>query len=184
MRVVGIDLAGSENNDTGLCALIGDPNEKRVKTSLLKKDEDILLQTALLEPDLVAIDAPLSWATNAYMRPSDQELYEYGRLPQNLRGMRCLVERGVALGQKLKAEYKVIEVFPAASAKILGFYAKDDTQYQKNLINLGLGGDLKSHILKRDELDAIAAALTGYLHLQGKTNEVGDEQGKIVVPRV
>ena len=184
MRVVGIDLAGSEKNDTGFCVLVGDGHEKRVKTTILKGDSDILLQVDLIRPDVVAIDAPLSWASNAYMRECDQELHEYGALPQNLRGMRCLVERGVALGNRLRSEYSVIEVFPTASAKILGFYTKEDSQYQKNLINLGVAGDLKSRILKRDELDAIAAALTGFLHLQDKAKEVGDDEGKIVVPKV
>ena len=34
------------------------------------------------------------------------------------------------------------------------------------------------------ELDAVVAALTGYLYLVGGTEEIGDEGGRIVVPKV
>ncbi len=183
MRVVGIDLAGSEKNDTGFCMLLSDNRLKKIKTSLLKTDHDILLQCRLVRPDIIAIDAPLTPAENGYMRAADEELREYGALPQNLRGMTYLVERGIGLGNKLKTDYKVIEVFSTATAKILGFYDKEDIEMQKKLSRL-VEGDLKDRIMKRDELDAIAAALTGFLHLQGKTLEIGDEEGKIVIPRV
>ncbi len=183
MRVAGIDLAGSDRNDTGFCALSGDGREKSVRTRLLKTDSDIELQCDLLSPDLIAIDAPLSPAKNACMRGADEQLREYGALPHNLRGMACLVERGIALGNRLRASHPVIEVFSTATAKILGFYDKDDAEMQKRLAPL-LGGDLTGRMLSRDELDAVAAALTAFLHLRGKTAELGDAEGKIAVPKV
>ncbi len=182
-RVVGIDLAGSEKNDTGFCLLVGGGAEKKVNTALLKGDADILLQCRLANPDLVAIDAPLTRANNGYMRLADEELKQYGALPQNLRGMACLVDRGVKLGAELRKEFKVIEVCNNATAKILGIYDKGDSAMQKRLAAM-LEGDLKSRMLKRDELDAICAALAGFLHAQGKAAEVGDEEGKIAVPKV
>jgi predicted nuclease with RNAse H fold len=183
MKVVGIDLAGSERNPTGFCLLVAD-EDKRVKTALLKTDDEIKIQCDILKPDVIAIDAPLSMANNRYMRKADEELQQYGALPHSLRGMTVLVERGVKLGQALKGRYKVVEVFNTATAKILGFYDKKDIQLQKNLLNLGIEGNLKDRILSRDELDSISAALTGYLYLQGKAVEVGDDEGKIVIPRV
>lgn len=182
-RVVGIDLAGSEKNDTGFCVLVGDGSSKRVKTKVLKNDRDIKLQCDLLKPELIAIDAPLTPARNAYMRAADEELKEYGALPQNLRGMTYLVERGIRLGNLLKKEYNVIEVFNTATAKILGFYEKEDIGMQKKLAKL-VEGDLKDRILTRDELDSISAALTAFLYAQGKTVEVGDDEGRIVIPKV
>lgn len=182
MRVVGIDLAGSEKNDTGFCVLLSDGKEKRVKTVLLRGDDEIKLQCSLIKPEVIAIDAPLSPAKNGYMRAAEEELREYGTLPQNLRGMTYLVERGIRLGNELKGDYKVIEVFNTATAKILGFHDKEDIEMQKGLAKLVDG--LTDRILTRDELDSISAALTGFLHTQGKTVEVGDEEGKIVVPRV
>lgn len=183
MRVVGIDLAGSEKNDTGFCLLVSDGGTKSVKTSLLKSDADIRLQCDLAKPDMIAIDAPLTPAGNAYMRLADEELKGYGALPHSLRGMSVLVERGIKLGGELESRYRIIEVFNTATAKILGFYDKSDVEMQKRLAGM-LGGELKERMLKRDELDAISAALTGFLCLQGRTREVGDEEGKIVIPKV
>jgi predicted nuclease with RNAse H fold len=182
-KIVGIDLAGAEKNDTGFCVLFADDNKKQVKTILLKSNQDILLQCSLIKPDLIAVDAPLTPARNAYMRPCDEELKEYGALPHNLRGMTYLVERGLQLGNRLKRDYKVIEVYNNATAKILGYHDKHDVDMQKHLAQM-LGGELKDRIMKRDELDAISAALTGYLHLKEKTIEVGDEEGKIVIPKI
>ena len=183
MQIIGIDLAGSEKNDTGFCVLVGDGASKRVKTEVLKTDKDILLQCALLKPDIIAIDAPLTPARNAFMRPADEELKEYGTLPQSLRGMTYLVQRGIELGNKLKKDYKVIEVFNTATAKILGFHEKKDIEMQKRLARM-VDGDLKDRILSRDELDSISSAFTGFLHLQGKTTEIGDDEGRIVIPKV
>ncbi len=183
MRVVGIDLAGSDKNDTGFCAIIGGKKVDRIRTELLKTDREILLQCELVKPDLIAIDAPLTPARNAYMRMADEELKVYGALPHSLRGMTYLVERGIRLGNELKEKYKVIEVFNTATAKILGFYDKTDIEMQKRLARM-LGGELTDRVMKRDELDGISAALTAFLHLQGKTEEVGDEEGKIIVPKV
>ena len=71
-----------------------------------------------------------------------------------------------------------------ASAKMLGVYNKDDFAMQKGMMALDIEGDVNTRILVRDELDAIVAAVTGYLHLLGQTREVGDAGGRIVVPNV
>jgi len=183
MKVVGIDLAGSEKNDTGFCVLVSDGSSKKVRINLLKNDRDIKLQCDLIKPELIAIDAPLTPARNAYMRKADEELKEYGALPHSLRGMTYLVERGINLGNQLKKDYNVIEVFNTATAKILGFYDKADIEMQKKLAKM-VDGDLKDRVLTRDELDAISAAFTAFLHIQGRTIEVGDDEGKIIIPKV
>ncbi len=183
MRIIGIDLAGSSKNNTGLCILDSDGKEKKVKTLMFKGDSEILLQCDMLKPDLIAIDAPLTPAKNGFMRLCDEELREYGALPQSLRGMTYLVERGITLGNRLKKKYKVIEVYNAATAKILGFYDKNDLAMQKKLAPL-IDGDIKDRVMKRDELDAITAALMGFLHSQGKASEVGGDEGKIAIPKI
>jgi uncharacterized protein len=182
MRIVGLDLAGSDKNDTGLCVLQVDGNLKKAKTSLLKHDDDILLQIELLKPDLVAIDAPLSKAKNGYARLCEEELQQYGMLPQNLRGMTYLVERGAILGESIKAQK--IEVYTKASAKILGLDSKDNFEVQKAIINMGIDGDLSERLLKKDEIDAIVAAITGYLHISGKSDAIGDDEGVVIIPKV
>lgn len=64
---------------------------------------------------------------------------------------------------------KVIEVFPTASAKILGFYSRE---YKNMASSIGIKAK------NRHEVDAYIAALTGILHLEGKTEMAGE----IVVP--
>jgi len=55
-RVVGVDLAGSEDRPSGLCFLC----EKEVVTKLAYGDEEILKEIESFRPSVVAIDAPLS----------------------------------------------------------------------------------------------------------------------------
>jgi hypothetical protein len=47
-----------------------------------------------------------------------------------------------------------------------------------------LDGDINRRLLIKDELDAISAAVTAYLHLMGQTKTIGDESGSIVIPSV
>jgi predicted nuclease with RNAse H fold len=48
---------------------------------------------------------------------------------------------------------------------------------------MGLEGDLKIRTLTSHEIDAVTAALTGHLYIEGKTELIGDEkEGYIIVP--
>lgn len=180
MKIVGVDLAGNPSNDTGLCLLTVD-GSKSVKTEILHSDEDILKRIHEIKPDVIAIDAPLIFSGDK--RQCDHILREYGTLPVTLRGMEILAIRGANLSKKLE-DFKVIEVFATATGKILGLYDKDTRRVQKMLISAGIEGDIGTRFLTRDELDSIFAALTGFLHLDGKTKTVGDAGGEIVVPEV
>jgi predicted nuclease with RNAse H fold len=131
----------------------------------------------------VAIDAPLSKPGQGSFRKADLLLREYGTLPLNMRGMVALTERGIKLKEKIR-NFRLIEVFPRATAILLGYYDADEKVMQKKMLEFGLTGDPERRLLTKDEIDAVSAAITGYLHLQGKTREVGDEEGKIVVPEV
>jgi predicted nuclease with RNAse H fold len=184
MKYVGIDLAGNPKNPTGICLLSIDPEEnKTVSTKLLYSDSQLMTETRKSEPDLVAIDAPLTYS--GINRKCDLDLHEYGALPVTLRGMEVLARRGTALCQEMgDAGLKTIEVFSAASAKILGLYDKDDGLAQKKLMEAGITGDLDRRMLSRDELDSIYCALTAYLSTKSATESVGDEEGSIVIPKV
>lgn len=60
---------------------------------------------------------------------------------------------------------------------------KDWQKIQPIFISMGLEGDLKTRTLTPHETDAVTAALTGHLHLKGKTELIGDnKEGYIVVP--
>jgi len=181
LKIVGVDLAGNPKNETGFCTLYVKGETKNISTRILHSDEEILNNIKEANPDVIAIDAPLTFSGKN--RRCDELLREYGAIPVTLRGMIVLANRGNSLAKKLSG-FKTIEVFATASAKILGIYDKDDIKTQKMFINSGVKGELENKFLTRDELDATFAALTGLLFLEGKTKTVGDEDGRIVIPDV
>lgn len=182
MKVCGVDLAGLAKNPSGFCTLTEDAGVKTVQVKLLFSDEEIIRELDNASPDVVALDAPTTF--EGQNRACDKELAIYGALPVTLPGMEVLARRGTELAGELEGKYKVIEVYAKASAKILGVYAKDDFPCQKKLLSLDLSGDPNERMLTRDELDAIFAAITGYLHLLGQSREVGGLDGKIIIPDV
>lgn len=183
MRFVGIDLAGNPRNPTGFCVLEVREEGKYVRTRLLFEDREIVREVVATRPKVVAIDAPLT--NPGRPRRCDEELRKYGALPLTLRGMEKLAERGKTLAGVLRGEgLEVIEVFPTATAKLLGYYSKDELEVQRMLLSAKLRGDIEKRVMRKDELDAIFAAITAYLHFHNMTESVGDEEGVIVVPRV
>jgi predicted nuclease with RNAse H fold len=182
VKAAGIDLAGSPKNPTGYCILSETNGKKTVETSILHSDEEIIKKLGDDKPSLVAIDAPLTF--DGRDRECDRLLKNYGALPPTLPGMSVLARRGTELSRRLSTSFKVIEVYSTASAKILGVYHKDEFAFQKKVMSLDLDGDVNSRFLSRDELDAVVAAITAYLHLDGQTNAVGGGDGVIVIPNV
>jgi hypothetical protein len=158
MRVVGIDLAGKEKNPTGFCIL----TEKGAETMVFYYDRDIVEETEKANPDVVAIDAPFTFAPDSYFREGERLLMEMGFRPlsPNFPNMKPLVIRARRL-LKLLGRYKVIEVFPQASQKILGLAREKGAS--------------------KDRFDALVCALTGKYYLEGKYIELGKE--KIVIPK-
>ena len=186
MKSLGIDLAGMEKNPTGVCTLtysIQPDVPKVAKTHVAYTDGDIIAAVKEEAPDVVCIDGPLSKPNEGFSRQCDQQLASYGIVPPLLGSMRTVMERGMRLKAELSG-FKVIEVFSVGTAKILGYYDRDQMKQQKRLLSLGVRGDLETRYLTKDEVDAVSAALTGYLYLTRKTTEVGSEDGKIVVPKV
>ncbi|MDI6708284.1 MAG: DUF429 domain-containing protein [Candidatus Thermoplasmatota archaeon] len=178
MTSLGIDLAGKEKNKTGICILDGNVP----KTFVLHTDSEIIECVKATKPDIVAIDAP--FLLKPKIRKCDRELKKYGAFAPIMKSMHELSKRGYLLAKELeKLNFKVIEVFPTASAKILGIYSKDLAVAKRNLSELGL--ILKNKIFTKHELDAIISAYTGALYLRNLTEDVGDAvEGTIVVPKM
>jgi len=192
MKILGIDLAGSEKQKTGICIL----NEKlEADCFCLFKDKEILDLIEKEKPSLVAIDAPLSLPkgrkslkrkSKIHFRECDKELWKLNIkfFPITLGPMRKLTERGIRLRKILEKKYKVIEVYPGASQDILKIPRK-----QKGLKKLKMGLEkLGIKILKKNpnnhELDAITCAFTGFLYLKGKYREIGNKkEGQIILPK-
>jgi len=180
--IVGIDLAGTAKNPTGWALW----KNKVVSACQLYQNEEIVRRSIDCDPALIAIDAPLSLPVTDIMRAADREMYKRGYpvFPPRFPSMEKLTLRAMKIAQEIAERgFDVIEVHPASARKALNMPAKDWEKIQTLFLNLGLKGDLEVRPLTPHEIDAITAALTGHLHLQGKTELVGDEkEGYIVVP--
>ncbi len=192
-KVVGVDLAGSPNRNTGICTLTG----KRVTHwTTIFSNEEILAFIVESKPDLVAIDAPLNLPpgrktiedrNGEHFRPCDRELLKRGIrfFPITLGPMRVLTKRGISLKKKLNRRgYNIIEIFPGAAQDVWKIARKQNglIKLRRGLERLGITGLDKK--MNGDELDAVTGAFVGSLFLQGKAEVLGNfQQGAIVIPK-
>jgi len=195
MKVVGIDLAGSEKRETGFCVL----DEKlRVETCILFKDEEIIEEVKKVKPEVISIDAPLAlpkgrpslskkYKNYSHLRECDKELLKMKIkfFPITLGPMRKLTERGIRLKKIFeKMGFKVIETFPGAAQDILKIPRKKEKEkLRKGLIKIGIKGIKKE--ISEHELDAITSAFVGKLYLEGNYLAIGDpKEMLIILPKV
>ncbi len=160
-KIIGIDLAGLERNPTGFCLL----TEKGSEAKTVLSDSEIFKEIEEARPDLIAIDAPFSFPEQGYYRDGDKLLQREGFrcLSPRFPGMRPLVMRAMGMVRELRnKDYRVIEVFPRATERILG--------------------SVKDEKANEHEYDALLCALTGRYFLEGKYRALGRE--KIVIPRL
>jgi predicted nuclease with RNAse H fold len=181
--IIGLDLAGKEENPTGLAALSG----KRVYASLIYTNKEILESVLSIKPKIVAIDAPLKPPKEGILRKADRELIKRGYrvLPPAIPGMKALTLRATNLNKLITEKgLKTIEVHPASTRKALDMPWKNLKHVQKILEEIGLEGSLKERKLTAHEIDAVTAALTAHLHIKGMTETLGDEEeGLVVIPK-
>jgi predicted nuclease with RNAse H fold len=192
MKILGIDLAGSEKRKTGICIL----DEKlRANSLFLFKNSEILDLIEREKPDLIAIDAPLTLPkgrkslkkrSKIHFRKCDKELWKLKIkfFPITLGPMRKLTERGIKLRKILEKKYKVIEVYPGATQDILKIPRKQKglKKLKKGLEKLGI--KILKKNLNGDELDAITCAFTGFLYLKKNYLAIGDKkEGQIILSR-
>lgn len=180
--VVGIDLAGTPDNPTGWAAW----RDKNITVCQLHTDEEIITHSTECEPEVIAVDAPLSLPLEGAMRKADKAMHKQGYpvFPPMFQGMKKLTLRAMELTQKLLDRgFRVIEVHPTSTRKALSIPTKDWRKIQNIFKRLGLEGDLETRVLTPHELDAVTAAFTGYLYTRGKVELVGDsKEGFIIVP--
>ena len=179
VKVIGVDLAGHPKNPSGFALL----SNRKIGTRLVYSDKEIIELCARESPALIAIDAPLSLPMRGNLRTADGELIKRGLrvFPPTFAGMRFLTERVINLATELRAKnLQVIEIHPRTSGVLL-FKTPDRDRWVTKLRKKGV--KLKESVSKH-EIDAVMAALTGALHLQKKTEEVGNSvEGTIVIPR-
>ncbi|MFB0501326.1 MAG: DUF429 domain-containing protein [Candidatus Bathyarchaeia archaeon] len=180
--IIGIDLAGVEKNPTGWVLW----KNKVISTCYLYENQEILEHLTKFESTLIAVDAPLSLPKKGTMRKVDREMYKQGYpvFPPRFPVMEKLTLRAMKITQQIKREQlHIIEVHPTSTRKALKIPTKGWEQIQNIFIRMGLKGGLETRVLTSHEIDAVTAALTGYLYLQEKTELIGNrEEGYIVVP--
>jgi predicted nuclease with RNAse H fold len=180
--IIGIDLAGKPQNPSGWAVW----KNKRVKTSLVYTDNEIMEGITHNKPIIIAIDAPCHIPKEGMLRKADREMIKEGYrvFPPRLPGMQKLTLRAMKLNKSIaKAGYKTIEVHPTSTRKALNMPTKDWGKIQTILVHIGLEGDVKVCTSASHEIDAVTAALTAYLHLKKQTKALGDEEeGCIVIP--
>lgn len=162
--ICGIDLAGVPSRPTGICILADS-----VHFSTEYDIDTIITRINDSSPDLVAIDAPLSFH-GEHFRDGDKELRkDYPILPLTFKGMQTLIHRAEHLVSFMS--YPCIEVYPHAAKKILGISQNTDLHH----FGIRL---IPSNI---HELDAAACALTGKCYLQNTYTKYG-KKDPIIVP--
>jgi HemK-like putative methylase len=192
MKILGLDLAGSEKRKTGVALL----NENLIAQCLsVFEDKEILDLVEKEKPCLICIDAPLSLPkgrkeinkkSKVHFRACDLELRKrkIKFFPITLGPMRKLTERGLKLKKILEKKYEVIEVYPGASQDILNIKRKGEgeNKLKKGLENFGIkiiGKKIDDH-----QLDAITAAFTGFLYKKKKAIALGEKsEGQIIIPK-
>jgi hypothetical protein len=181
--IIGIDLAGKAENPTGWALW----KDKKVETSLIYTNNEILESITQSNPTIIAIDAPFSLPKKGILRKADREMITRGYhvFPPCLPAMKTLTSRAMKLNKLIaKKGYKTIEVHPTSTRKALNMPSKDWEKIQTALETIGLEGALKVRALKSHEIDAATAALTAYLYMQNQTETIGDEEeGYMIVPK-
>jgi len=192
IKVIGIDLAGVENRETGFCIMFDFNGSLLVKTKILYSDEEIISECIKEKPTLISIDAPLALPkgrcclrdecqcrNKGHLRECDKELLKMGIkfFPVTLGPMRKLTMRGIALRKILeKKGFKVIETYPGGAQDLLNLPRKNAgiEKLRIGLIKLGIKGDIQKANITHHELDAITSALVGKMYLDGNFIAIGD----------
>jgi len=197
MIFLGIDLAGVETRNSGICIL--DENLK-AKVLTLRSDDDIIYYIIKIKPDIIAIDAPLSLPfgrcclkdtcscrNRGHLRQCDRELLKMKIkfFPVTLGPMRKLTERGMKLKKIIEEKgFKIIEVYPGGAQDVLKIPRKQKgiDELRKGLMKIGVKGISK--MVSHDELDAITSALVGKMYIEGDYLALGNpEEGLIIMPK-
>ena len=210
MSVLGIDLRASRKKPSSIAIL--DPQSHLTELGSFYEDDELIKLVDDLQPDLVAIGAPLNLPSgfccldqtcecrfsvpNRKGRLLELELAKMGiSCFYTNKGsiIRELIYRGILLSKVLRdAGHDVIEVYPHAT-KMLLFGDKVPPKNSAISVSYMIGhltplvSGMEEHAddLDRNSCDAIINAYTGQLHAQSDTDILGDpEEGILVLPKL
>ncbi len=212
---IGIDPSGSDHRPSGLCVLTRKREIVRLQRWFSFNELPVLLDEYAPDQCLVGVDGPLQpphelhrccfednsrcphRQTTPYKgRSGEYQLIRMGFpcFPTSKNSfLRGWVRRCFALNDWLVAQgFPILEVFPFATRRIL-FPTLSGKKQQRafrehlqcHLQEWGIRFPESEHLYSHDELDAVLAAVTVWLHDRGKTQLLGDERdGWIVIPQI
>jgi predicted nuclease with RNAse H fold len=205
---LGIDPTAASRRPSAF-AVLDDQGGLR-DLGLVREDGDILALAGRWRPRYLAIDAPLSLpqgmccleescpcaaASPDGLRAAERALLKggIGLFRTTKRSIiKAMVYRAMRLRRALEERgYAVMEVYPYASkVRLFGLpIPKKTTKAGRQWLHERLEGLVPGlaehrHTLSHDEIDAIVAAYTAYLHGRGQAEAVGDrEEGFIYLPK-
>ncbi|MCD6491411.1 MAG: DUF429 domain-containing protein [Candidatus Korarchaeota archaeon] len=186
--IIGLDLAGSENRQSGFCLI---QDNEIIDYGILFTDKQIISFIGEKNPDLIAIDAPFNLPKKGNFRDCDLLMKEIGLhpFPPTMSGMRLLVERVNRLLKIFREKnIEAIEVFPAGAIRFLGFKRKpksitERVKYLREIISfIGLKSRRYIGRIRPDEFDAIICAITGYAYATQNYIEITGEECTVIFP--
>jgi predicted nuclease with RNAse H fold len=200
MRSLGVDVSVRR----GLDVAVLDASLKLVAIRPRQRVDDLPAVLREFAPDIVAIDSPPAWGLAGQSRRAERELRRLGLSSYATPSDPVWRERpfyawmkvgfsvfqrsaacGFALFRRGDVHGTAIEVFPYATAVALTGALRPASQskgtWRRDVLRReGVAIDGLSTI---DAIDAVLAALTGLLALQGRFTTVGDpREGVIVLP--
>ncbi len=180
MKIISIDLAGSETRNTGIAWI-----DDKIKTESVKSNKEILKKIDEINPKIIGIDGPLTLPNGRkdiennngiHFRECDLELRrrKIRFFPITLGPMRKLTKRSMLLKREFEEiGIKVKEIFPGGSLDLLGLPRKNTYA-----VNEFMGTNAKNV----DESDAAIGLFTLWLDSLGLSNPVKDRDGEIILP--
>ena len=210
MSVLGVDLRASRKKPSSIAIL--DSQSHLTELCSFYEDSEFIKRVDDIQPDLVAIGAPLNLPSGFCCLDQTCECHfsvpnRKGRLLElelAKMGISCfytnkgsiireLIYRGILLSKTLRdAGHDVIEVYPHAT-KMLLFGDKVPPKNSSISVSYMIGhltplvSGMEEHAgdLDRNTCDAIINAYTGQLHAQSDTDVLGDpEEGILVLPKL
>ena len=200
LRIIGVDLTGSEKKASGWCLVHG----KKTTTRMIASDDEIVEASVECKPDLISIDSPLSLPHGRLIVTDDdpgRHVFGITRYcerilkkrgvnvyPSLIRSMQNLTARGIKLATRFRAlGIPVIESYPGAAQDIIGIPRKraDVGLLKAALGEFGLRGAFTSKPVTHDELDAITSAIVGQFFLNGNFEALGNtEEEYLIIPEI
>jgi predicted nuclease with RNAse H fold len=195
---LGIDVAESRK---GLDLVALDSGHRIVACRRRSTIADVSGAVTELEPDVICIDAPPSWAAGGRSRAAERQLRPLGiaafATPTDPgdHPFYGWMRVGFAIFDAVATTHPryrtgpvagtAAEVFPHATAVLLAGRRRrpDESKSSfRRMVLVGRGVD-DSHLRSLDAVDAALAALTGMIALDGEVSSVGDpDEGVILLP--